>query len=89
MFLSENKNKIVLLDIECHLNSISLAYWICVDGPLVKNGGITLCTDDYTLVEVELLIKALINKFNMKCTIHYKKVKLIGYIIEFMFLKVI
>jgi hypothetical protein len=75
MFLSENNNKIVPLDIECHLNPISLAYWICDDGQLVKNGGITLCTDNYTLVEVELLIKALINKFNMKCTIHYKKSK--------------
>ena len=89
MFLSKNNNKIVLLYIECHLNPVSLAYLIYDDGPLVKNGGITLYTDNYTLVEVELLIKALINKFNMKCTIHYKKVKLIGYIIEFMFLKVI
>lgn len=74
MFL-ENNNKIVPLDIECHLNPISLAYWICDDGQLVKNGGITLCTDNYTLIEIELLIKALINKFNIKCTIHYKKSK--------------
>jgi len=75
MFFTENNYKIIPLDIECHLNPISLAYWICVDGQLVKNGGITLCTNNYTLIEVELLIKALINKFNMKCTIHNKKSK--------------
>jgi len=75
MFLSENNNKIVPLDIESHLNPITLAYWICDDGQLVKNGGITLCTDNYTLAEVELLIKSLVNKYNIKCTIHYKKSK--------------
>jgi hypothetical protein len=63
----------VPLNIESHLNPITLAYWIYDDGQLVKNGGITLCTDNYTLSEVELLIKALVNKYNIKCTIHYKK----------------
>jgi len=42
---------------------------------LVKNGGITLITDNYTLNEVNLLIKALTDKYNLKCTIHYKKGK--------------
>jgi len=40
---------------------------------LVKRGGITLCTDSYILPEVELLIKILKNKYNIKCTIHIKK----------------
>ena len=75
MFLSEKNHKIIPLDIECHLDPIALAYWICDDGQLVKNGGITLCTDNYTLTEVELLIKALVNKYNIKCTIHNKKSK--------------
>jgi len=75
MFLSKNNTKIVPLDIESHLNWISLAYWICDDGQLVKNVGITLCTDNYTLSEVKLLIKVLVNKYNIKCTIHYKKSK--------------
>ena len=35
-----------------------------------------MCTDNYKLIEVKLLIKALINKFNLKCTIHYKKNKI-------------
>lgn len=75
MFLSENNKKIVPLDIESYLNPIVLAYWISDDGQLVKNGGITLCTDNYILDEVNLLIKALTNKYNMKCSIHYKKSK--------------
>lgn len=44
-------------------------------GQCVKNGGITLCTDNYTLTEVELLIKALVNRYNLNCSIHYKKGK--------------
>jgi len=44
---------------------MAAAYWICDDGQFVKNGGITLCTDNYTLTEVELLIKALTSKYNL------------------------
>lgn len=43
---------------------------------MVKNGGITLCTDNYTLDEVNLLIKVLTEKYDLKCTIHLKKGKL-------------
>jgi hypothetical protein len=56
MFLSDSNIKVLPLDIEKHLNPITLAHWICDDGQLVKKGGITLCTDNYTLAEVELLI---------------------------------
>jgi hypothetical protein len=53
------------------------------DGQLVKNGGITLCTDNYTLDEVDLMIKALMDRYNLKWpqgrplppSIHYKKGK--------------
>lgn len=72
MFLS-NGNKILPLNIEQYLSPIALAYWICDDGQLVKRGGITLCTDNYTLAEVELLIQGLANLYNAKCSIHYKK----------------
>ena len=48
MFLSvHNKKKFLLLDIEKYLNPITLPY--CDDGQQVKKGGITLCTDNYTL----------------------------------------
>lgn len=46
-----------------------MAKWICDDGQLVKNGGITLCTDNYELEEVESLISALSNKYGLRCTI--------------------
>lgn len=62
-------------DIEKHLNPITLAYWICDDGQAVKNGGVTLCTDNYSLTEVNLLIQALVNRYELKCSIHNKKGK--------------
>jgi len=75
MFLSDTNIKILPLDIEKYLNPITLAYWICDDGQQVKEGGITLCTDNYTLAEVEILIKALSNRYNFECSIHKKKGK--------------
>ena len=73
MFLSHNNKKILPLEIERYLSPLALAYWICDDGQLVKRGGITLCTDNYSLAEVELLIQILAKKYNAKCSIHYKK----------------
>jgi len=75
MFLSDSNTKILPLDIEKYLNPITLAYWIRDDGQLVKKGGITLCTDNYTLAETELPINSLVNRYNLKCSIHYKKGK--------------
>lgn len=72
LFLSSDNKKIILDKLEEYLDIVALAYWICDDGQLVKRGGITLCTDSYTLSEVELLIKILENKFNLKCSIHKK-----------------
>lgn len=57
------------------LTPISLAHWICDDGQLVKKGGITLCTNNYTFEEVNLLISALKLNFDANCTIHNKKAK--------------
>jgi hypothetical protein len=75
MFLSNDNIKILPLDIEKYLNPITLAYWICDDGQQVKKGGVTLCTDNYTLKEIEILIKALSNRYDLKCSIHKKKGK--------------
>ena len=76
-FLSDmfiyNGTKIVPLNIKDWLTPISLAHWICGDGQLVKGGGITICTDNYTMVEVNVLISALKYKFNANCSIHNKK----------------
>lgn len=39
-----------------------------------KHGnGIVLCTDNFTLSGVNLLIKALESNFGLKCTIHVRK----------------
>lgn len=73
LFLSVDERKIIRADIDKFLDPVALAYWVCDDGQLVKRGGITLCTDSYILQEVELLIKILENKYNLKCTIHIKK----------------
>jgi hypothetical protein len=43
------------------------------DGQKVKSGGITLCTDSFTLEEVKYLINSLRIIFGLHCTIHYKK----------------
>lgn len=75
MFLSKNNKKVLPKDIGKYLNPIALAHWICDDGQLVKRGGITLCTDNYTLSEIELLIKALYDRYNIECSIHKKKGK--------------
>ena len=67
--------KVIPSNISNWLTPISLAHLICGDGQLVKRGGITLCTDNYTLEQVNILIKALELKFNTNCTIHNKKGK--------------
>lgn len=43
------------------------------DGHKYKRGGITLCTDSFTLKEVTRLVKVLELKFKLNCTIHNKK----------------
>lgn len=44
------------------------------DGQAVKRGGVTLCTDNFTLEEVHTMISVLQSKFGLKCTIHTKNV---------------
>jgi hypothetical protein len=75
MFISGEGHKVIPVNIKDWLTPVSLAHWICGDGQLVKKGGITICTDNYTLDEVHLLIKALSGNFNAKCSIHKKKGK--------------
>ena len=68
-----NSTKVVPFNIKDWLTPISLAHCICGDGQLVNRGGITICTDNYTLKQVNLLINALEYKFNADCSIHNKK----------------
>jgi hypothetical protein len=67
-----NGIKIVPVDIFHYLNSIALAHWIMGDGNYRKGGGLTLCTDSFTLKEVILLMNVLIIKYDLKCSLHQR-----------------
>lgn len=50
------------------LTPLGLCYWICDDGSWNKVGRyLILCTNSFTLAEVELLIEVLNKKFNLGC----------------------
>lgn len=51
----------------------ALAFWLMDDAHKNQRGGITLCTDSFSLIEVLRLIRVLKFKFNINCTIHKKK----------------
>lgn len=60
--------KVVPSNIADLITSLSLAYWICDDGSWNKQCKyVVLCTNSFTLVEVELLVAVLNNKWNLKC----------------------
>lgn len=61
--------KIVPLNILDILTPISLGHWIMGDGYWDSHSKtIDICTDNFTLSEVELLISVLKDKFNLLCT---------------------
>jgi hypothetical protein len=71
--------KIVPLNIGELLTALALAYLICDDGSWNKTyRRVVLCTNSFTLEEVELLIEALNKNFNLRC---YKCRQGTGYII--------
>jgi hypothetical protein len=61
--------KIIPANIQDLLTPSGVAYWLCDDGNLHTNGGMILCTDGFTKVEVELLAKALTDKFGLKVSL--------------------
>lgn len=66
--------KILPVNIEELINSISLAHWLMNDG-YYKNieNTIYFCTDNFSKNEVLLLINILSNKFNIKSTIYNRR----------------
>lgn len=69
----ENKKyiKIVPLHIEDLLTPIGLAHWIMGDGYWDKTSKtIVICTDNFTLSEVDLLIDVLKSNFNLTATVN-------------------
>lgn len=73
MFLRRNDNKkftkIVPLNIAELLTPIGLAHWLMGDGYWDKSSKtISICTDNFTLIEVKLLISVLKENFNFLAT---------------------
>lgn len=67
----KDNTKIIPANIKELLTPISLAHWIMQDGSFQKaSGGVYLCTDSYTILEVKLLATSLSEKFNIKTSIH-------------------
>lgn len=55
------------------ITPVSLAFWIQDDGAYVEKGGLTLCTDNFTLNDENTLKTVLETKFNLICTIQTKR----------------
>ena len=63
------KVKIVPLDLSL-LTPLALAHWVMQDGARGTSKGLYLCTDSFTLAEVQRLSQYLSNKYDIKCSIH-------------------
>ena len=55
--------------IEHYLSPIALAIWIMDDGTWIKDRGVKLSTDNFTLSEVKLLVHILTTKYKLKVSI--------------------
>lgn len=64
--------KVIKEDLFLYMDYIVLAHWIMGDGAK-RNKGVTLCTDNFTLPEVVLLINILIIKFDINPTLHKQR----------------
>jgi len=67
-----NGIKKVPLNIQELLTPIALAHWIMGDGSR-QNNGLHLSVYAFSIDNVNILIKALTEKYNVKCTIHQTK----------------
>ena len=61
-----NNVKIVPKIIDFYLSPLALAVWIMDDGGWIKDRGLRLCTNSYSLSQVKYLINLLEKKFNLK-----------------------
>lgn len=82
LFYFTNKGKIIKTvkqELFFHMDYIVLAHWIIGDGSK-RQKGLLLCTDNFTLQEVLLLVNILIIKFQINPTIQKEKDKFRIYI---------
>ena len=62
--------KVIPTWIEEYLSPLALAIWIMDDGTWIKDRGLKLCTNFFTLKETKFLVSILENKYNLKLAIH-------------------
>lgn len=67
--IKNKKVKIVPLDLSL-LTPLALAHWVMQDGSRGTSKGLYLCTDSFTSDDVKRLSQYLINKYDIKCSIH-------------------
>ena len=67
-FIIVIKKKVIPNNIEDLLTPLAIAIWIMGDGHF-KSPGLIIATNCFTKQEVELLVKALENKFNIKSSL--------------------
>lgn len=63
------KVKIVPQDLSL-LTPLALAHWLMQDGSRGTSKGLYLCTDSFTYADVERLTHYLMDRYNLKCSIH-------------------
>lgn len=51
-------------------DEVAFSHWISGDGKPSLSGGLTLCTNSFTIPEVVLLINVLIIRYELECSIH-------------------
>ena len=69
LFYNSNGKKILPVNIEQLLTPKGLAYWFMDDG--YKSGkGLYICTESFSLSEIQRLINVLKNKFDLECSYH-------------------
>lgn len=72
LFLNEQGQKVIPVNIAEYLDIVVLSYWICDDGQTVSNGGVTLCTDSFSAEEIHILRDALMIVFALPTSLHRK-----------------
>jgi hypothetical protein len=63
------KEKRIPLDLSL-LTPLAIAHWVMQDGFKVISGGLYLCTDVYSYIDIKRLTEYLYQEYNIKCYIH-------------------
>jgi len=63
--------KVVPQEIYHLLSPVALAHWISCDGAGIKQGGLLLCTNGFTVPEVCKLMNVLMIRYGLNCTLQY------------------